>query len=380
METILTNAHVVTADEDFDGTVVIADGGIVGVDRSNSQSAGADDLDGDYLIPGLVDLHTDALEKQMMPRPHVTWNTTAATIAHDALTTTAGMTTVFEALAAGASVAHPERNETLKPMIESLHKTQEAGLLRGEHFVHLRCEVTNPMVMELFHQVIDHPLIRFMSVNDHAPGHRQYPDLDYYRKKHMKSYGLNEEEMDKFVEEISEQSHKYGAQRRAELIKTGHAKNIPAASHDDRTPEEVEQAVREGMVMAEFPITYEATDLARERGLQVLAGGPNLVRGGSHHPGNLLTGDLAKRRSLDILASDYVPISLIQGIFKLTEAEFGFTLPDAINIGSKNPAKAAGLTDRGEIAPGKRADLAQVKVVEGIPVVRRVWVRGARVA
>ncbi|MEX2449390.1 MAG: alpha-D-ribose 1-methylphosphonate 5-triphosphate diphosphatase [Rhodospirillales bacterium] len=380
MEVILSNARVVTADQDFDGTVAVRDGKIVSVDDGRSGLSHAKDLGGDYLIPGLVDLHTDALEKQMMPRPHVSWNPTAATIAHDALTATAGMTTVFEALAAGASVAHPERNETLKPMIESLHKTQEDGLLRGEHFVHLRCEVTNPMVMELFHKVIDHPLIRFISVNDHAPGHRQYPDMDYYRKKHMKNYGLNDEEMDRFVEDLLEQSQKHGPQRRAEILETGKLKNIPAASHDDRTVEEVEQAVAEEMVVAEFPITYEATDLARQCGLQVLAGGPNLVRGGSHHPGNLLTGDLAKRRSLDILASDYVPISLIQGIFKLTEDEFGFSLSDAVNIGSKNPAKAAGLTDRGEIAPGKRADLVQVKVVGGIPVVRRVWVRGVRVA
>ena len=380
METILTNAHVVTAEEAFVGTVVIADSQITDIVRGASQAAGAEDLEGDYLLPGLIDLHTDALEKQMMPRPHVTWNSTAAIIAHDALTTTAGITTVFEALAAGANLAHPERNETLKPMIEGLHKTQENGILRGEHFVHLRCEITDPMVMELFHQVIDHPMIRFVSVNDHTPGCRQYPDIDYYRKKHMKNYGYDDEEMDKFIDEISEQSQKYGAQRRAELVETSHAKGIPAASHDDRTIEEIEQAAEEGMVMVEFPITIEAADAARERGLQILAGGPNLVRGGSHHPGNPLTGDLAKRRSLDILASDYVPFSLILGIFKLTEAEFGFSLPDAVNTGSKNPAKAAGFTDRGEIAAGKRADVAQVRVVDGIPVVRRVWVRGQRVA
>ncbi|HAT34818.1 MAG TPA: phosphonate metabolism protein PhnM [Rhodospirillaceae bacterium] len=380
METVLTNAHVVTADEDFDGTVTIKDGVISDIEKGRSQFAGAEDLDGDYLIPGLIDLHTDALEKQMMPRPNVSWNPIAATIAHDALTTTSAITTVYESLAAGASVAHPERNETLKPMIDSLQETQEKNLLRGEHFVHLRCEVTNPMVMELFHDVIDHPSIRFLSVNDHAPGHRQYPDMDYYRKKHMKNYGLNDKEMDDFVAMVQEQSQKFGPERRAELVATAHSKKIPAASHDDRTPEEVDQAVEEGMVVAEFPITFEAAELARERGLKVLAGGPNLCRGGSHHPGNLLTGDIAKRGSLDILVSDYVPISLVQGLFKLAGDEFGYSMPDAIAIGSKNPADAAGLTDRGEIAPGKRADLAQVKNVDGIPAVRRVWVKGERVA
>lgn len=368
------------ADEEFDGTVVLRDALIDSVEQGKSHIAGAEDLGGDYLIPGLVDLHTDALEKQMMPRPNVHWNPIAATMAHDALTTTSAITTVFESLAAGASVAHPERNDTLKPMIEGLQKTQEAGLLRGEHLVHLRCEVTNPMVMDLFHEVIDHPLIRFLSVCDHAPGHRQYPDMDYYRKKHMKSYGLNEKEMDDFVDVILEQSQKFGATRRTELVEASHARNIPAASHDDRTVEEVQQSVEDRMAVVEFPISFEAADLARERGLKVLAGGPNLCRGGSHHPGNLLTGDIARRGSLDILVSDYVPISLVQGLFKLTSAEFGFSVPDAVRIGSKNPATAAGLTDRGEIAPGRRADLAQVKLADSIPVVRRVWVRGDRVA
>jgi alpha-D-ribose 1-methylphosphonate 5-triphosphate diphosphatase len=186
--------------------------------------------------------------------------------------------------------------------------------------------------------------------------------------------------MDAFVEVILGQSQKFGAHRRTELVEASHARNIPTASHDDRTVEEVEQAVEDGMVVAEFPITFDAAELARKRGLKVLAGGPNLCRGGSHHPGNLLTGDIAKRGFLDILVSDYVPISLVQGLFMMTNAEFGFSVPDAIRIGSKNPAAAAGLTDRGEIAPGKRADLAQVKLVDGIPVVRRVWVRGERVA
>ena len=139
METVLTNARVVTSDEEFNGTVVLKGGLIASIEQGQSQVSGAKDLDGNYLIPGLVDLHTDALEKQMMPRPNVSWNPIAATIAHDALTTTSAITTVFESLAAGASVAHPERNETLKPMIDGLHETQGKGLLRGEHLVHLRC-------------------------------------------------------------------------------------------------------------------------------------------------------------------------------------------------------------------------------------------------
>lgn len=380
METVLTNARVVTADTVMTGTVVIADDAIAQVAPGSSGVAGAEDLDGDILVAGLVDLHTDALEKHFMPRPNVPWDAVSAAIAHDAQTTTAGITTVFEALGVGGSVAHPERNETLAPMIAGIHHARNNDMLRGDHLLHLRCEVTNESVMELFHQFVDHPLVRFMSVMDHAPGHRQYSDLAHYRAKHKKNHGLNDEEVDAFVNRLMDQSSRYGPSRRAELIEIGHAKGLPVASHDDRTREDVELAAKQGLVMAEFPIFHEAAALAQELGLMVLAGGPNLVRGSSQHPDNVSTGDLAKRRQVDVLASDYIPVSMLQAAFRLTEPKFGYALPEAMNTISKTPAETAGLHDRGEIAVGKRADLVQVRKVGDLPLVRKVWSRGVRVA
>jgi alpha-D-ribose 1-methylphosphonate 5-triphosphate diphosphatase len=253
-------------------------------------------------------------------------------------------------------------------------------MLRGEHLVQLRCEITNPRVMEIFAKVIGHPLVRLISINDHAPGHRQYPDIAYYRKKHMRNHGLSEVEMDQHVERLVEQSQKYGPGRRTTIVEHCHARNIPLASHDDRTRDDVDLAIREGMVIVEFPISCGAAEHARDHGLQVLSGSPNLVRGGSHHPGNLATQELASRRLVDILVSDYVPISLLRGAFKLTELGIGWSLPEAVKTVTANPAKAAGLMDRGELAAGKRADIVQVSMIDGLPIVRRVWVRGKRVA
>jgi alpha-D-ribose 1-methylphosphonate 5-triphosphate diphosphatase len=376
----LTNAQIVTPQKVCKGTLVLNGETIAAVDEDVSQAAGAEDLEGDYLLPGMIDLHTDALEKHTIPRPHVNFDIALATVAHDAQTTTAGITTVYESLGAGGTVAHPERDETLIPMLEGLFRTQQAKMLRGEHLVQLRCEITHPKVLEILDQVIGHPLVRLISINDHAPGHRQYPDIAYYRKKHMRNYGLTEAEMDRHVERMVEQSQKYGPARRATIVEQSRARNIPLASHDDRTRDEVDLAIREGAVIAEFPISCEAAEHARDHGVQVLSGSPNLVRGGSHHPGNLATKDLASRRLVDILVSDYVPISLLRGAFKLAEPDIGWSLPDAIKTVTANPAKAAGLTDRGELAERKRADVIQVRVIDGLPIVRRVWVRGARVA
>lgn len=380
MATVLTNAQIVTPHEICTGTLVLDGETIASVDEGVAHSAGTDDLEGDYLIAGMIDLHTDALEKHTMPRPHVTFDTALATVAHDAQTTTAGITTVYESLGAGGTVAHPERDETLIPMLDGLLRTQQSKMLRGEHLVQLRCEITNPRVMEIFAKVIGHPLVRLISINDHAPGHRQYPDIAYYRKKHMRNHGLSEVEMDQHVERLVEQSQKYGPGRRRTIVEQCHARNIPLASHDDRTRDDVDLAIREGMVIAEFPISCEAAEHARDHGLQVLSGAPNLVRGGSHHPGNLATQELASRRLVDILVSDYVPISLLRGAFKLTESGIGWSLPEAVKTVTANPAKAAGLMDRGELAAGKRADIVQVSMIDGLPIVRRVWVRGKRVA
>ncbi len=380
MATVLTNARLVTPQKVWTGTLVLDGETIAAVDDHITHAAGAEDLGGDYLMPGMIDLHTDALEKHTIPRPHVNFEIPLATVAHDAQTTTSGITTVFESLGAGGTVAHPERDETLIPMLDGLLRTQQAKMLRGEHLVQLRCEITNAKVLEIFEQVIGHPLVRLISINDHAPGHRQYPDIPYYRKKHMRNHGLTAEEMDRHVERMVEQSQKYGPARRAAIVEQSRARSIPLASHDDRTRDDVDLAIREGAVIAEFPISCEAAEHARDHGIQVLSGSPNLVRGGSHHPGNLATKDLACRRLVDILVSDYVPISLLRGAFKLTEADIGWSLPDAIMTVTANPARAVGMNDRGELVAGRRADVIQVRVIEGIPIVRRVWIRGARVA
>src|SRR5204862_8124440 len=154
---------------------------------------------------------------------------------------------------------------------------------------------------------------------------------------------------------------------------------VPLASHDDTTDENVTDAIRDKVAVAEFPTTIEAARGLHEAGISILMGAPNVVRGGSHS-GNIAAADLAREGYLDILSSDYIPSSLLMGALQLNERIASITLPEAVRTVTKAPAQAVGLNDRGEIALGKRADLIRVHVGAGIPVVRSVWRAGQRVA
>ena len=225
---------------------------------------------------------------------------------------------------------------------------------------------------------IDLPLVGLLSINDHTPGQRQFLDPEKLRLYHTKKYGMTNEEFELFSARTTELHHKNAARHRREIVARAQARALPLASHDDATREHVQEAVENGMIIAEFPTTREAAQASREAGLAVLVGAPNLVMGGSHS-GNIAAIDLLRDGEADILSSDYVPASLMESVFKLRSAEVGISLPQAVRAASLTPARAVGFGDRGEIAPQRRADLVRVRESEGAPVVRAVWRAGERV-
>lgn len=375
-ETVFTNARVIARDREIVGTVVVRDDRIAEVQPGASAAAGALDFEGDYLVPGLVELHTDNLEKHFAPRPGVRWPGRAAVMAHDAQIAAAGITTVFDALALG-DVYASSRIEGLEAMYKGLCGACESRLLRAEHHLHLRCELSFAQVLELFEHLMDGELVRLVSIMDHTPGQRQFVSVDKYRLYYQKKHGMSDAEFEGFLARRREAQAKYSVVHRRAIVERAKARNFVLASHDDATLAHVTESADDGMTIAEFPTTLEAARASRERGLAVLLGAPNVVLGGSQS-GNISALDLAAEGLLDIMSSDYVPMSLMQAPFLLARAGFG--LPAAIRLASYNPAHVMGLDDRGEIAPGKRADFARVRVVADMPVVRSVWRTGTRVA
>lgn len=378
-ETVFTNARLVTPDAVIDGSLCVRGGTIHAVAAQPSRLAAAVDLEGDYLIPGLVELHTDNLEKHFSPRPGVRWPAQSAVVAHDAEITAAGITTVFDALALGDVMEGSARVANLDEMAQALARASADRLLRADHHLHLRCEVSYAGVLELFHRHLDGPLVRLVSVMDHSPGQRQFASLDKYREYYRGKYGLSESELQGFIVSQKQASARYSAAHRAEVVANCRARGLPLASHDDATREHIAEAARLGMVIAEFPTTLEAARCARERGMHVMMGGPNFVRGQSHS-GNVSARELARAGLLDTISSDYCPASALHAAFLLGGDDGAYPLPRAVATVTSNPARAAGLDDRGELAPGQRADLVRVRMARGMPLARQVWREGQRVA
>ena len=177
---IFSNARIVTPEAIVPGTLRVAGDRIAAIDEGSSQAG--EDLDGDYLIPGLIDLHTDHLERHVAPRPGVMWNNVSAALAHDAQVATAGITTVFDSLSLMGENKCVPRGKLLRPMVDGLEAARRQDMLRAEHFLHLRCEVADPHVLDYLSVLVEDPAVRLLSIMDHTPGQRQYVQVEKWRQ------------------------------------------------------------------------------------------------------------------------------------------------------------------------------------------------------
>ncbi len=376
----ITNARLVLADSVCDGSLSVKDGQIADLGSGALSNSAAEDFEGDYLLPGLVELHTDHLESHYHPRPKVFWNALAALQAHDAQVATSGITTVFDAVRLGTDAdSNYSLSEHVEVLLEAIMRGRQENRLRAEHFVHLRCELASSDALEHFEAYHDYQPVRLASLMDHTPGQRQFVTMDLYYAYYQGKTGRTDAEMERFIAARIDDQKRFSKSNREGIVALSRDAGIALASHDDATVAHVEEARQAGVKISEFPTTRAAAEAAREAGLAILMGAPNLVRGKSHS-GNISAAALAADGLLDILSSDYVPFALMQAVFAMPQAVEGITLPEAVATVTRNPATAAGLDDRGEIAIGKRADFVRVAMIGDMPVVRGVWRQGRRVA
>jgi alpha-D-ribose 1-methylphosphonate 5-triphosphate diphosphatase len=377
---VLSNARLVLADSVVDNGWIACVGGVIAEIGEGKPREAGQDLGGHLLTPGLVELHTDHLESHYMPRPGVYWDPLAAVISYDAQLATCGITTVLDSLRVWREEVLDEVSGEAELLAGAIGRAREAGLLRADHFLHLRCEVPMPHTVAEASVLIDRDDVRLVSLMDHTPGQRQFRDeaklRAYYRGK---ASGRSDAELDVMLDKRREYAAIHAAPNYSRLVEMAKARRLPLASHDDTTLDHVRQSIADGVALAEFPTTVEPAQALHAGNVKVLMGAPNLVRGGSHS-GNVSTAELAHAGVLDILSSDYVPASLLIAALQLPGVVSGFTLPAAFATVSKTPAEAVGLADRGEIAAGKRADLLQIQMAGMMPVIRSVWRAGRRVA
>jgi alpha-D-ribose 1-methylphosphonate 5-triphosphate diphosphatase len=386
-ETVFSNARLVLDAEILHGALLVRDGLIA--DISPGQDTAGEDLNEDYLLPGVVELHTDHLEYHISPRAGVRWDPLPAVLAHDAQVAGGGVTTVLDAVRVGRAPGAPGTDTAGRRLADSIELAADAGLLRADHSIHVRCEVSAEHCLDEFREFADDQHVRLVSLMDHTPGQRQYADLEVFKRNSVSKGRVRESEFDAWVAPLIERAERYSPGNRRAIAGLAAERGITLAAHDDATVEHVAESVALGTHIAEFPTTVMAAKSAAEHGQQMVMGAPNIVRGGSQS-GNVAAEELLGLGLLHILSSDYVPSSPLQAVFQLA-ADGALGLVDGVKLVSGNPARAVGLDDRGEIAIGKRADLVRVRPYDlpvterhprgrRVPVVRGVYRQGARIS
>jgi len=378
-ETILANARLILPEQEITGSLRMQGGEITDIAEGAAVPAGAVDCGGDYVVPGLIELHTDNLERHIRPRPSAEWPHNAAIVAHDAELAATGITTVFDAIRVGSieGKGGVGWRRYARGLADEILAMRTAGALKISHHLHLRAEICSDTLIEELDSFGAADRVGILSLMDHTPGQRQFADLRQYEIYMRGKHGLSEEVFQDHVATRIALGDKVREKHEAAAVDAAQRFGAALASHDDTTVDHVARSAQHGVALAEFPTTVAAAKACQAQGIAVMMGAPNLVRGGSHS-GNVAAGDLAEMGLLDILSSDYVPSALLFAAAKL--GLIWDSMPDAIATVTRAPAHAAGLLDRGSLAPGMRADVVRFGLAAEVPVLRGVWSHGTRVA
>jgi alpha-D-ribose 1-methylphosphonate 5-triphosphate diphosphatase len=364
---ILTNARIITPDEDFTGALVIEDGIITDIRRGRHYPEG-ENMQGMWLAPGCIDIHTDYLEKEIHPRPSASFPLPLAFHFMDLRAAACGLTTVYSA------ISFSDNTEKERSMMEAVLRAKELDTLREKtlvhHYLHARIDPNCHGVVDYLNIMKTIPGLTLIVYNDSIPGQRQFRLEDVIPKR-ARSHGITEEEMrQRFEQQIAERSQI----NHRDKIQAAFGANALLGSHDDTTAEHVDEAFAYGATLSEMPTTMVAARRAKELGMWVCMGAPNYVRGGSHC-GNLSCAEAMQENLVDIICSDYHFPSMLTSVLKMMHN--GMTPAAAMRMVSLNPARFLRVDDRrGSIASGREADLVAFRDAGEFAQVQKVWIRG----
>lgn len=385
---LIAGATLVLPDEVLRGDLLINEQGIERIipRELDVTNQGPDCRSGDYqvieasgmyLLPGMIDLHSDAVEKEITPRPQAYFPINPALYELEKKIAASGITTIYHSLSmSGESAVGVRKDEVVAEIIENITRNcRDRTMIRN--LVHLRYEVTHLSGVVLVKELLARRLIHLLSFMDHTPGQGQYTVPGTYERYAMKTYGFTEIEARSIVKKITSQQKQVDTEALKELATLAKLQGIRLASHDDDTPDKVEAMLALGVTISEFPINLETARYAKSKGVHIAVGAPNVVRGTSH--GNNLEATVAiGNGTADILCSDYYPPAMLPAVFKLAAA--GMKLPRAVRMVSLNPAQALGLDRQyGSLEVGKQADLVLVELYRNHPFVRKTLVGGKSV-
>lgn len=359
-----------------DTSVRIEDGTIVEIAQGRSLDADGMDAGGAWLLPGLIDIHSDAIEKAVEPRPRARFPTEVAVRELDRQLAACGITTMFHSLSFADMEEGLRSNNAAATLIDEIHGL--LPLLRVHTLIHARFEITDLGAVPYLQTLVGEGKVQLLSFMDHSPGQGQYRDVAAYKGYYGKVYGKSEDELDRILERKTQSRENGLEQAVAEMAALCRDNEIAMASHDDDREEKILWALLEGIAISEFPTNLETAQAAKKHGVLSCLGAPNLVRGGSQAK-NMSARAALEAGCGDILCSDYLPLALLHAVFRL-QAWGLRTMPQAAAMASLVPARATGLgATTGSIEIGKSADLILVEERHGQPDLLRTWVSGREV-
>lgn len=371
--TYLTHATLVLPDRVLhDSAMLIADGQIAAIEPASAPPhAHVIDLRGHTVMPGLIDVHCDAIEKEAEPRANVLFPLDFAVAQVDRRNAAAGITTPYHALSFASNQFGVRNNDTAATLVRTVAAYRKHGLV--DNRIHCRYEVTDAAAVPVLEMLMAEGVVDLLSVMDHSPGQGQFKTLDAYLTYMMGNHGMSRDEAaDAAARKAAELDG--AAERVNRLVSKAHALGVPTASHDDDSPQRIAAMHALGVRMSEFPINLETAQAAATHALPTILGAPNVLRGKSQS-GSMRAIDAIHARVGNILCSDYQPSTLIAAAFAAArQAEL--PLNEALALVSANPADACMLDDRGRLLPGKRADVIAVASVAGQPLVTHTWSGG----
>lgn len=379
--TWIINANIVKPHTVEQGSLLIEESKIVNVmeqRQSTHIDSGADkviDAQGMYVMPGMIDTHSDAIEKEVQPRPDTYFPLDMSVKELEKKLAGNGITSMYHSFSLTGGVGVRSNPKVLE-MVRYIHEHRKRRTMIRHH-IHLRYETVNLEGIDILEDLLERNVIDMLSYMDHTPGQGQYTDLRKYKNYVSKTYNKNENEIEEVVNDRWKRHQNIDWDRLRAIAVRAAAKKVTLASHDDDNVAQIDKNIKMGMKICEFPVNRITAHYAHEKKMLVSVGAPNVVRGVSHS-NNLSAMDAIKDGVADILCSDYLPSSMLPAVFKMLDE--GLTLAQAVAMVTLTPAQALGVHDRlGSIEAGKEADLLLVEVHEGYPMIRRSFVGGQQV-
>jgi alpha-D-ribose 1-methylphosphonate 5-triphosphate diphosphatase len=374
---IIANAQIVTPEGIRPhASVRVEEGRIAEIADGPLSGRRTVDAGGHYLFPGFIDIHSDAIEKGIEPRPNTFFPVNIAVYELDKKIASCGITTMYHSLSFAELEVGLRNNSTAAGIIREINGL--AGKLRVNTRIHARFEITDLGAVPFLEGLIADGQIDLFSFMDHSPGQGQFRDILTFKQYYGPVYAKTDAEMDHIIARKLEARNGGGRDAISRLLRLCRERSIAVASHDDDSREKMAWLKEMGIGLTEFPVNIEAVRAAREMGIKVCLGSPNVVRGQSQAK-NLSAREAISWGYGDILCSDYSPMTMLHAVLTLERLGI-LDLPAAAAMVSLNPARAVGIDKRtGSLAVGKDADMVIVDHADDFPRVLRTFVAGREV-